>query len=144
MDWQLVAPTLIELLLFVIVSILFLAVVFMLFKIKRVERRQAEYYDNLRTHLSQIESLAKNANNKQAEEQAKSLVITRHLQKLDEDYTELASQLREMKTQDPSLRLYRRAADLVKQGASIDEIIEACDIPRAEAEMLIMVHSQKG
>jgi hypothetical protein len=30
----------------------------------------------------------------------------------------------------------------VKQGASIDEIIEACDIPRAEAEMLVMVHKQ--
>ena len=41
-----------------------------------------------------------------------------------------------------SRALYQRAAELVKQGASIEEIMEACDIPRAEAEMLSMVHRQ--
>ena len=72
------------------------------------------------------------------------MVITRHLQELDEKQTDIENQLRELKLQDPSLRLYQRAADLVKQGASIDEIIEACDIPRAEAEMLVMVHKQNN
>ena len=94
------------------------------------------------TYQSVAEAIAKNANNQQSEAQARSLVITRHLQELDEKQTEIENQLRELKLQDPSLRLYQRAADLVKQGASIDEIIEACDIPRAEAEMLVMVHKQ--
>ena len=94
--------------------------------------------------LPRTEALAKNANNQQTEAQARTLVITRHLQELDEKQTDIENQLRELKLQDPSLRLYQRAADLVKQGASIDEIIEACDIPRAEAEMLVMVHKQNN
>ena len=94
--------------------------------------------------IARTEALAKNANNQQTEAQARTLVITRHLQELDEKQTDIENQLRELKLQDPSLRLYQRAADLVKQGASIDEIIEACDIPRAEAEMLVMVHKQNN
>lgn len=142
MDWQLVAPTAIDLILIVIIGILVLMVGFLTVKHNRLRAD----LDNLATshsaELSRIEALANSANNQQSEAQARSLVITRHLQSLDEKQTELENQLREQKLQDPSLRLYQRAAELVKQGASIDEIIEACDIPRAEAEMLMMVHRQ--
>ena len=142
MDWQLVAPTAIDLILIVIIGILVLMVGFLIVK----QNRLRADLDNLATshsaELSRIEALANSANNQQSEAQARSLVITRHLQSLDEKQTELENQLREQKLQDPSLRLYQRAAELVKQGASIDEIIEACDIPRAEAEMLMMVHRQ--
>lgn len=51
--------------------------------------------------LSRIEALANSANNQQSEAQARSLVITRHLQSLDEKQTELENQLREQKLQDP-------------------------------------------
>ena len=142
MDWQLVAPTAIDLILIVIIGILVLMVGLLTVKHSRLRAD----LDNLATshsvELSRIEALANSANNQQSEAQARSLVITRHLQSLDEKQTELENQLREQKLQDPSLRLYQRAAELVKQGASIDEIIEACDIPRAEAEMLMMVHRQ--
>lgn len=142
MDWQLVAPTAIDLILIVIIGILVLMVGLLTVKHNRLRAD----LDNLATshsaELSRIEALANSANNQQSEAQARSLVITRHLQSLDEKQTELENQLREQKLQDPSLRLYQRAAELVKQGASIDEIIEACDIPRAEAEMLMMVHRQ--
>jgi len=142
MDWQLVAPTAIDLILIVIIGILVLMVGFLIVK----QNRLRADLDNLATshsaELSRIEALANSANNQQSEAQARSLVITRHLQSLDEKQMELENQLREQKLQDPSLRLYQRAAELVKQGASIDEIIEACDIPRAEAEMLMMVHRQ--
>ena len=80
------------------------------------------------------------ANNQQSEIQTRSVVISQHLQRIDEKQQDVDNQLRELKFQDPSLKLYQRAADLVKQGATIEEIIETCDIPRAEAEMLVMVH----
>ena len=92
--------------------------------------------------ILRVEAIANNANNQQTEAQARTLVITRHLKELEEKQTDIENHVRELKLQDPSLRLYQRAAELVKQGASIDEIIEACDIPRAEAEMLVMVHKQ--
>lgn len=142
MDWQLVAPTVIELLLLVVAFTLIAAVIFLVVRVNRLRVMLENIRHSTEHELTRIEGLANNANNQQSEAQARSLVITRHLQSLDEKQTELENQLREQKMQDPSLRLYQRAAELVKQGASIDEIIEACDIPRAEAEMLMMVHRQ--
>jgi predicted PurR-regulated permease PerM len=142
MDWQLVAPTVFESLLLVVALMLIAAIVFLVVKVNRLSKTLEDIRQSHEHELSRLEALANNANNQQSESQARSLVITRHLQSLEEKQTELENQLREQKMQDPSLRLYQRAAELVKQGASIDEIIEACDIPRAEAEMLMMVHSQ--
>ena len=142
MDWQLAAPTLLELILCVVVVLLTVAVGVLHSHINQLRKALSESENSHAEASARAEAIAKNANNQQSEAQARSLVITRHLQELDEKQTEIENQLRELKLQDPSLRLYQRAADLVKQGASIDEIIEACDIPRAEAEMLVMVHKQ--
>lgn len=74
------------------------------------------------------------------EQQSRSLVQSKHLQQLQTQLTQQENQLREVKQQDPSMRLYQRAAELVRQGASVDEIMESCDIPRAEAELIITIH----
>ena len=144
MDWQLAAPTFIELILsgFIIVLAVTVSILYSHVKTLRIALSESEQANA--EAIARAEALAKNANNQQTEAQARTLVITRHLQELDEKYIDVENQLRELKLQDPSLRLYQRAADLVKQGASIDEIIEACDIPRAEAEMLMMVHKQNS
>ena len=144
MDWQLAAPTFIELILsgFIIVLAVTVSILYSHVKTLRIALSESEQANA--EAIARAEALAKNANNQQTEAQARTLVITRHLQELDEKQIDIENQLRELKLQDPSLRLYQRAADLVKQGASIDEIIEACDIPRAEAEMLVMVHKQNS
>ncbi|MHC6645843.1 DUF2802 domain-containing protein [Alteromonas sp. HB246098] len=144
MEWQLAAPTLIELILCGFIIVLAVTVSILYSHIKQLRTALSDSEQNSASAIARIEALANNANNQQTEAQARTLVITRHLQELDEKQTDIENQLRELKMQDPSLRLYQRAADLVKQGASIDEIIEACDIPRAEAEMLMMVHKQNS
>ncbi|TKB04981.1 DUF2802 domain-containing protein [Alteromonas portus] len=144
MEWQLAAPTLIELILCGFIIVLAVAVSILYSHVKQLRTALSDSEQNNASAIARTEALAKNANNQQTEAQARTLVITRHLQELDEKQTDIENQLRELKLQDPSLRLYQRAADLVKQGASIEEIIEACDIPRAEAEMLMMVHKQNS
>ena len=144
MEWQLAAPTLIELILCGFIVVLAVAVSILYSHVKQLRTALSDSEQNSASAIARAEALAKNANNQQTEAQARTLVITRHLQELDEKQTDIENQLRELKLQDPSLRLYQRAADLVKQGASIEEIIEACDIPRAEAEMLMMVHKQNS
>ncbi|USI29763.1 DUF2802 domain-containing protein [Alteromonas macleodii] len=144
MEWQLAAPTLFELILCGFIIVLAVAVSILYSHVKQLRTALSDSEQNSASAIARTEALAKNANNQQTEAQARTLVITRHLQELDEKQTDIENQLRELKLQDPSLRLYQRAADLVKQGASIEEIIEACDIPRAEAEMLMMVHKQNS
>lgn len=42
--------------------------------------------------------------------------------------------------QDPQSRLYSRAMKMVELGAGIEELVAECELPRAEAELLIRLH----
>jgi uncharacterized protein (UPF0335 family) len=46
----------------------------------------------------------------------------------------------ELQQLDPEMRLYSRATKLVSSGASIEEIMAECELPRGEAEMLLSLH----
>jgi len=49
-----------------------------------------------------------------------------------------------LSTQQPEDKLYSRAFKLAELGADVDEISKTCEIPLAEAEMLLAVHQNKG
>lgn len=140
MDLQLAALSLVECILAIISFLLIIAVIVLYTKLSKTTELLENLTVRVSTELSNIAVQVNDANNQQSEIQARSVVISKHLQRIDEKQQDVDNQLRELKFQDPSLKLYQRAADLVKQGATIEEIIETCDIPRAEAEMLVMVH----
>lgn len=43
---------------------------------------------------------------------------------------------------DPSSRLYARGAKMVALGAELEEIMRDCDLPRAEAELIVNLHKK--
>lgn len=45
---------------------------------------------------------------------------------------------------DPEAKIYSRAMKMVELGADIDEIIRECELPRAEAELLMNLHQTKS
>ncbi|MDO6497545.1 DUF2802 domain-containing protein [Photobacterium sanguinicancri] len=49
----------------------------------------------------------------------------------------LADRQSEISMQDPDGRLYSRANKMVELGADINELMEECDLPKAEAELLM-------
>lgn len=64
----------------------------------------------------------------------KELAVT--LEQTREKMTELSNQ-------DPDNRIYGKAARLVDSGASVEELMAECDLPRGEAELLFAMHQQK-
>jgi hypothetical protein len=48
----------------------------------------------------------------------------------------------QLASQDPQSRFYNQAAKLVAGGASIEEVMRECDIPKAEAELLFSLHQK--
>lgn len=48
----------------------------------------------------------------------------------------------EASQQDPQAKLYSRAMKMVDLGAGVDELIQECEIPKAEAELLIRLHGK--
>ncbi|MFT4731631.1 MAG: hypothetical protein ACI89W_000641 [Gammaproteobacteria bacterium] len=53
------------------------------------------------------------------------------------DVDKLMAQIDELSQQDPAAKMYARAHSLVESGATISEIMDACDLPQAEVEVLI-------
>lgn len=45
---------------------------------------------------------------------------------------------------DPDSRLYSRAVKMVQLGAGLEEVMRECELPRAEAELLINLHRQQN
>lgn len=72
--------------------------------------------------------------------QTGALGVTRQLNTLEQAHSDLQLKLQEVAEQDPDSRLYQRAAKLVASGATVEELMEECELPRAEAELLMAVH----
>lgn len=76
--------------------------------------------------------------------QSGTLGVTRQLHSLEQANTDLQSRLQEVAEQDPESRQYQRAAKLVASGASVEELMQECELPRAEAELLMSVHKHSN
>ena len=78
------------------------------------------------------------------------LQLEQRLQNIELNQQALASELEQLtehqqKIQlfDPDSRLYNRAMKMVQLGA-LEEVMNECELPRAEAELLINLHRQQG
>ena len=63
---------------------------------------------------------------------------------LQEQIAQQNTFIEQIQQQQPEDKLYSRASKLVALGADVEEVMVECDIPRAEAEMLISVHKSKS
>ena len=105
-------------------------------------KRTEKTLETLRQQMASVSAQSKDVGHQVEEQQNRSLVQSKHIQQLQDEITGFNNQIREVKMQDPSMRMYQRAAELVKQGASLEEVMESCDIPRAEAELIVTIHKK--
>ncbi|MEW9797517.1 DUF2802 domain-containing protein [Alteromonas sp. CYL-A6] len=127
----------------ILTLVLLLVAIATVIAFKKISRQVAlvqSKNDALMQSLGELRETLSQLQHQQNEDQTRVVVATRHLSTLEDKLEAVEQQIRDVKLQDPSMRLYQRAAELVKQGASMEEVMEACDIPRAEAELLITVH----
>lgn len=64
------------------------------------------------------------------------------IRELRDEVRNLGQKQEQMEFNDPEARLYNRALKMLQQGAGLEEIMEACELPRAEAELLMRIHSR--
>ncbi|GLR70704.1 DUF2802 domain-containing protein [Agaribacter marinus] len=60
--------------------------------------------------------------------------------KLAQEFSLYGDKVEQLSEQDPELKMYSKANKLVASGESIDDIIEASGLPRAEVEVLYSLH----
>lgn len=68
--------------------------------------------------------------------------VASELQQTRFQHDELKEEMYSQEVQDPDSRFYTRAVKLVELGASLDEIMRECELPRAEAELLLNFHKK--
>jgi hypothetical protein len=54
--------------------------------------------------------------------------------------TEVSEKQEELQLIEPDSKLYSRAVKMVELGANVDEIVRECELPLAEAELLVSLH----
>ncbi len=65
------------------------------------------------------------------------------MQAIAAEVNQLTEQQQKIEMFDPDSKLYSRAMKMVQLGATLDEIIAECELPRAEAELLFNLHVQQ-
>ncbi|MBV7314818.1 DUF2802 domain-containing protein [Shewanella sp. NIFS-20-20] len=68
--------------------------------------------------------------------------VGRRVLELENTLSQQAMKLAETQEHDPQARLYSRATKMVSLGADITELMAECELPRAEAELLLRLHRQ--
>ncbi|MBL1378361.1 DUF2802 domain-containing protein [Zobellella iuensis] len=78
---------------------------------------------------------------KQLEElQAANIGLGKRVAELHRQLGLLQEQQQELALKDPQSKLYSRATRMVQLGADVEEIMAECEMPRAEAELLLSLH----
>lgn len=98
-------------------------------KVSLIEEQLAQLHQQVDDHYGE---------NTQVSKQLEHRINT-----VKQDISSLQSHLQTMEQQAPEDKFYSRALKLAQRGADVDDIVQECDIPRAEAEMLLAVHQRK-
>ncbi|MGL5284652.1 DUF2802 domain-containing protein [Aeromonas sp. RU39B] len=83
--------------------------------------------------LGKVESLRRQL----VEMHSGTIGMGQRLQAMEGLVNRLQDNQQELSLQDPERKLYSRAAKMVELGADIEELMAECELPKAEAELLI-------
>lgn len=68
--------------------------------------------------------------------------VGRRVVELEKKLSQQSDILEEASQQDPQAKLYSRAVKMVGLGAGIEELMQECELPKAEAELILRLHSK--
>ncbi|OEC42040.1 DUF2802 domain-containing protein [Aeromonas sp. DNP9] len=99
-----------------------------------------EFEASVATLQGQLESLRK----QMMELHTGAIGMGQRLQSVEGAMQQVNDRQQELTLQDPERRLYSRAAKMVELGADLDEVMSECELPKAEAELLISLRKGRS
>jgi hypothetical protein len=100
--------------------------------------------NQLQTLFIELELAFKEKSEQQRTESIELNQVTKQLEVRIKNIQNEIVKLQQTQTQLPEDKLYSRAFKMVDLGADAEELVRECDIPRAEAEMLISIHQKQN
>jgi hypothetical protein len=68
--------------------------------------------------------------------------VGRRVLELEKKLGKQSEMLEEASYHDPQAKLYARAVKMVSLGAGVEELISECELPKAEAELILRLHKR--
>lgn len=121
-----------------VVSLIALAFAFYIWSKSKRSKQESEAY--VTTLQGQLESLRK----QMMELHTGAIGMGQRLQAVEGAMQQINDRQQELTMQDPERRLYSRAAKMVELGADLDEVMSECELPKAEAELLISLRKGRS
>nr|WP_156853268.1 MULTISPECIES: DUF2802 domain-containing protein [Aeromonas] len=121
-----------------VVSLIALAFAFYVWS--RSKRSKQESEAHVTTLQGQLESLRK----QMMELHTGAIGMGQRLQAVEGAMQQINDRQQELTMQDPERKLYSRAAKMVELGADLDEVMSECELPKAEAELLISLRKGRS
>ncbi len=102
----------------------------------------AEQFTQLKSQLANVAQHTEAVGNKSEDLEQQLGKVAHRQTALEQQILQQQEAIQEVAEQDPESKFYQRAARLVQQGASLEEVMEACELPRAEAELLYSLYKK--
>ena len=125
------------------ISWLALVLAFIFFTVSYfVIKKQAKKIDALQLIVKTLLASNDSVKKQLIEVHSSSVGMGRKIQKLDMLIKKTEENQLNLVAQAPENRLYTRATKMVELGASVEELMLECELPRAEAELLLNLHKK--
>ncbi|MCG9757945.1 MULTISPECIES: DUF2802 domain-containing protein [Pseudoalteromonas] len=107
-------------------------------KLQNAQGQTAQLSSSLKGAEQQIAILRSEV----AELRASIMSIGKRVVATEQELNDVANQQAAQKYDDPDAKMYSRAVKMVELGADIEEVMRECELPRAEAELLMSLHNK--
>ena len=102
----------------------------------------AELENKLSVELQEADQVTKNTSQSDIAKEQDIIQISQSIADLQVQIDKLSAQYQELVEQEPTAKIYTKAQSLVRAGASVAEVMEACDLPRAEVEVMMGIQEK--
>ncbi|MCX9541466.1 flagellar transcriptional regulator FlrD [Vibrio cholerae] len=116
-----------------------LCIMLALWRLKRGQHRQSE---TLRQKIRNLDRELQKSNKQLLEVRSVMVGLGQKVSEQQDIIRHLNERLLELENTDADARLYTRASKMVQLGADLNELIQECELPKAEAELMMSLQNK--
>ncbi|EGQ8491688.1 flagellar transcriptional regulator FlrD [Vibrio cholerae] len=116
-----------------------LCIMLALWRLKRGLHRQSE---TLRQQIRNLDRELQKSNKQLLEVRSVMVGLGQKVSEQQDIIRHLNERLLELENTDADARLYTRASKMVQLGADLNELIQECELPKAEAELMMSLQNK--
>lgn len=145
----------------IVILITFIFVMFLLFRNRKLVRQNLELASILQSTKAELDDVRNEMMTVNVQQQQSVVAlkqqqqeVLQHLEQVvsslstlaeqsnafRQDYEQVKHQVQLLKSESSEQKLYGRAKKMIEMGAEIEELMLECDVPRAEAELLLSLY----